>query len=63
MPYSAALPIPTVTAVGVANPKEHGHATTKIEIKVVKANNNVESNIKYHIQKTAIAITKTTGIK
>jgi hypothetical protein len=31
MPCSAPLPVPTITAVGVARPKAHGHATTTTE--------------------------------
>ena len=29
MPYLAATPVPTITAVGVARPSAHGHAMTK----------------------------------
>ena len=63
IPNSAALPTPTVTAVGVAKPKAQGHATTKIDIKHVNENNKVAPKIKYHIQNTMIAIVKITGIK
>ena len=37
-PKEAAIPVPTMTAVGVARPKAHGHATTKVEIPKLKAN-------------------------
>ena len=62
IPYSAALPTPTVTAVGVASPNAHGHATTNIEIIVVSANNKVEPNTKYHKANTTSAIVMITGI-
>ena len=38
MPYEAATPVPTITAVGVASPRAHGHAITKVEIPKLKAN-------------------------
>ena len=38
IPYEAAKPVPTITAVGVASPKAQGHATTKDEIPKSKAN-------------------------
>ena len=63
MPNSAALPTPTVTAVGVANPNAQGHATTKIEIRQVSENSNEAPNTKYHIKKTMIAIDRITGMK
>ena len=63
IPYSAALPTPTVTAVGVARPNAHGHATTSIEIRHVSENSNVAPNTKYHIRNTTIAIVRITGIK
>ncbi len=28
MPFSAPIPLPTIKAVGVANPSAHGHAIT-----------------------------------
>jgi hypothetical protein len=31
IPYDAARPVPTITAVGVASPKAQGHATTRVE--------------------------------
>lgn len=36
MPYRAPIPVPTITAVGVANPKAHGQAMTKTEIAKLK---------------------------
>ena len=62
IPYSAALPTPTVTAVGVARPNEHGHATTRTEIRQVSANNKPEPATKYHKQNTIIAIVRITGM-
>ena len=32
IPHFAPTPVPTITAVGVANPKAHGHEMTKHEI-------------------------------
>ena len=63
IPYSAALPTPTVTAVGVARPNAHGHATTRMEIRHVKEKSNVAPSTKYQIKNTTIAIVKITGIK
>ena len=63
IPYSAALPTPTVTAVGVARPNAHGQATTKIEIRQVSENNKEAPNTKYHIKNTTMAIVNITGIK
>ena len=63
IPNSAALPTPTVTAVGVANPNAHGHATTRIEIRHVKEKSNVAPSTKYQIRNTAIAIVNITGMK
>lgn len=63
IPYSAALPIPTVTAVGVAKPKAQGHAITRTEINVVRANKRLEPATKYQPIKESIAIVKITGMK
>ena len=62
IPYSAALPTPTVTAVGVARPSEHGHATTRTEMRHVRANNKPEWPTKYHNRNTMMAIVRITGI-
>jgi len=37
-PNDAAIPVPTMTAVGVARPSAQGHAITKVEIPKLKAN-------------------------
>ncbi len=29
-PFSAPMPLPTIRAVGVASPRAHGHAMTKV---------------------------------
>ena len=31
IPFDAPTPVPTITAVGVASPKAHGHAVTRTE--------------------------------
>ncbi len=38
IPYDAAIPVPTITAVGVARPRAHGQAITNVEIPKLKAN-------------------------
>jgi hypothetical protein len=38
MPYEAAIPVPTITAVGVASPRAHGHAITNVEMPKLNAN-------------------------
>lgn len=38
IPWEAARPVPTITAVGVANPKAHGQAITRVEIPKSNAN-------------------------
>ena len=40
-PKLAATPAPTITAVGVANPRAHGHAITRVEMPKSKANSNL----------------------
>jgi len=41
-PKFAATPVPTITAVGVAKPKAHGHAITRVEIPNVNAKKNLD---------------------
>jgi len=43
IPYLAAIPVPTMTAVGVASPSAQGHAITRTDIPKLKANPNLES--------------------
>ena len=38
IPKEAAIPVPTITAVGVARPRAHGQAITRVEIPKPKAN-------------------------
>jgi hypothetical protein len=38
MPIEAAIPVPTITAVGVAKPSAHGQEMTSVEIPKSKAN-------------------------
>ena len=38
IPYEAATPVPTITAVGVARPSAQGQAMTKVEMPKLKAN-------------------------
>ena len=40
-PNEAAIPVPTMTAVGVARPKAHGQAITSVETPKLKANTNL----------------------
>ena len=42
IPFSAPLPVPTITAVGIAKPRAHGHEITTID---VKTNNDCSSPI------------------
>ena len=63
IPNSAPLPIPVVTAVGVASPKAQGHAITKTAIRVVKEKRRGFPSTKYHTVKDKMAIARTTGIK
>ena len=38
IPREAAMPVPTMTAVGVANPRAQGQAITSVEIPKFRAN-------------------------
>ena len=40
-PKEAAIPVPTITAVGVAKPKAHGQAITKVETPKLNAKTNL----------------------
>jgi hypothetical protein len=40
-PKVAAIPVPTITAVGVAKPNAQGQAITRVEIPKLKANTNL----------------------
>jgi len=39
-PRLAAIPVPTITAVGVARPRAHGQAITRVEIPKLNAKTN-----------------------
>ena len=41
VPFSAPLPVPTIIATGVANPKAHGHEITKTAIPILIANSKL----------------------
>ena len=60
MPFSAPIPVPTMIAVGVANPKAQGQATTKTAIANRKLNTISAWSNPYQIKnvKAAIAITE-----
>ena len=62
-PNSAPLPIPTVTAVGVASPRAQGQATTRIDIRTVSENRSVAPRARYQARKAAVAIKRTVGMK
>ena len=42
IPWFAAMPVATITAVGVARPRAHGQAITKVAIPNLNANVNFE---------------------
>ena len=61
IPFCAHLPVPTINAVGVANPSAHGHAIT---ITAEKYNSEAVSPVptmKNHTINTNNAITITVG--
>jgi len=64
MPFSAARPVATITAVGVASPKAHGQAIirteTKLKSALVRTGSGPKSN---QIIKTSTAKDITTGTK
>ena len=60
MPFSAPLPVPTITEVGVAKPKAQGQAIIKTPTIVIIANVKLPV-ILNQIIKVAIAITITAG--
>ena len=61
-PFSAPFPVPTIIAVGVANPNAHGHAITSTEINIVKANTVLSPAIS-HPTAAIIAKAITVGTK
>src|SRR3989344_9023453 len=56
MPFSAPLPVPAISAVGVASPSAHGHAITITAVNAISANGSVAPRKKYHEIKVSIAI-------
>ncbi len=62
MPFSAPMPVPTITAVGVASPKAHGQAMIKTAINTVKAKTN-PAPANNHVIKARIPMTITVGTK
>src|SRR3989338_6084300 len=69
MPFSAPFPVPTIIAVGVANPSAHGHAIIRTATKIVNENRKGASiamkleAIKYQNKNDDTAIKITTGTK
>ncbi|CAB4690493.1 unannotated protein [freshwater metagenome] len=62
MPICAARPLPTMSAVGVASPRAHGHAMMRTATAAVKAFSTSPSRMS-HAAKVAALIAKTTGTK
>ena len=63
IPYSAAFPIPTIIATGVASPSAHGHEMTSTDTAQLKANSKLCPAAIQHIAvKIAITITAGTNI-
>ena len=61
MPSSAPLPVPTITAVGVASPMAHGQAITSTATMLIRARVNCETSAlagarKYQARKVTAAI-------
>ena len=63
IPSCAPFPVPTIIAVGVANPKAHGHEMTKTAMAHVKAKWNVCCPSVIHKIKVTNEITMTIGTK
>ena len=60
--FCAALPIPTISAVGVANPIAHGHAMTKTATAdMIACGKALFPPINHHKRKVTRAIQATTG--
>ena len=62
-PYSAPLPVPTIKAVGVANPKAQGQAITITEVKAIKAKDKEAFKKKNQTTKVMMAKIITVGTK
>ena len=61
IPFFAARPIPTITAVGVASPIAQGHETTRTAIDLKNASTEDILKKKYEMLNVAIEIKITTG--
>ena len=62
IPCSAPSPVPTITAVGVARPRAHGHAMISTATNIVSENAKPKPS-RYHIRNEIIAIITTAGTK
>src|SRR5690606_32273237 len=62
-PFEAPLPIPTMTAVGVASPRAHGQATTNIATAGIIADARSPGTSKYHAPNVVSATIITTYAK
>ncbi|BAY06533.1 hypothetical protein NIES19_58160 (plasmid) [Anabaena cylindrica PCC 7122] len=60
MPFSAPLPVPTITEVGVAKPKAQGQAIIKTPTVVINARVTLPMKL-YQRMKVRIAIAITAG--
>ena len=62
IPFLDPMPTPTIIAMGVAKPNEHGHATTMTVTECINAF-GTSDEIKYHITNVNIATKRTNGTK
>ena len=63
MPYWAPRPVPTMMAVGVANPKAQGQAMTSTAVAVINEVVNPASPMKYQPRNVSRAMPITAGTK
>ena len=63
IPFSAPFPVPTIIAVGVANPNAQGQAITSTDINIVSTNTISFPPIKNHNNDATTAIAITIGTK
>ena len=63
IPCSAPRPVPTISEVGVANPKAQGQAITITAVKAIKAKDNVAPKRKNQTKNVSSARLITTGTK
>ena len=62
-PFSAPFPVPTIIAVGVANPSAQGQAMTSTAMKIESENCRLLPATKNHARAAKIAKSKTIGTK